>query len=388
MDKVIYRVIYNRKKKLNAEGTALVQVEAYLNKRKKYFSTNIYIKPGQWDDKKKVIKSHPNKKELNLFIHAFIIDLEWKELKAWKEGKSFLLNELDSKIKQPQKISFLEFYQKESTTVSIKESTQKNHLSTLSLLHSYKKEIFFEDLSYEFLCDFERFLLSKGQCRNTIAKHLRHIKRYVNIAINKNLLDLDKYPFRKYKIRYSDSTRIHLTPEELSSLEQLDLSGQSIITERCLNAFLFSCYTGLRYSDIIRIKYENIVSIDNKIWLVFLSTKTGIETRIPLSLLFQGKALGIIEQSRGSSPFLFHIPDNSNVNKQLSKIRLLAGIKKKISFHTGRHTNATLLLYNGADITTVKKILGHKSLQTTQIYCNIMDMTVVRDLENINKAKP
>ena len=65
----------------------------------------------------------------------------------------------------------------------------------------------------------------------------------------------------------------------------------------------------------------------------------------------------------------------------------LAGISKHISFHTARHTNATLLIYNGANITTVQKLLGHKSVKTTQVYANIMDITIVRDLEKAASQK-
>lgn len=60
--------------------------------------------------------------------------------------------------------------------------------------------------------------------------------------------------------------------------------------------------------------------------------------------------------------------------------------QKKISFHTARHTNATLLIYNGVNITTVQKLLGHKSVKTTQVYTNIMDMTIVHDLEKMKQA--
>lgn len=71
----------------------------------------------------------------------------------------------------------------------------------------------------------------------------------------------------------------------------------------------------------------------------------------------------------------------------LNHLRLPYSIPKSfallLAFHVSRHTNATLLLYNGANITTVQKLLGHKSVRTTEIYSNIMDMTIVRDLEKI-----
>jgi Site-specific recombinase XerD len=77
----------------------------------------------------------------------------------------------------------------------------------------------------------------------------------------------------------------------------------------------------------------------------------------------------------------FKLKDNSNINKELKTLGKLARIDKHISFHTARHTNATLLIYSGANITTVQKLLGHKSVKTTQVYANIMDITLIRDLE-------
>ena len=97
-------------------------------------------------------------------------------------------------------------------------------------------------------------------------------------------------------------------------------------------------------------------------------------------LLFDGKALAVYERyCKRYSRTLFgvSVSANSNVNKQLKRICRLAEIDKRLSFHMARHTNATLLLYNGA------KLLGHKSVRTTEIYSDIMDMTVIRDLENI-----
>ena len=76
MEKTNYNLVFNRKGKLNKEGKGLIQVEAYLNKKKKYFSTKIYVKPNQWDNQKKCIKNHPQKNTLNQYLTTFVADIE------------------------------------------------------------------------------------------------------------------------------------------------------------------------------------------------------------------------------------------------------------------------------------------------------------------------
>ena len=107
----------------------------------------------------------------------------------------------------------------------------------------------------------------------------------------------------------------------------------------------------------------------------------------PLYLLFEGKGIQILQRYKDDLNSFFKLKDNSNLNKELNVLAKLAGISKHISFHTARHTNATLLIYNGANITTVQKLLGHKSVKTTQVYANIMDITIVRDLEKAASQK-
>lgn len=387
MEKVIYNLVFNRKKQLNSEGKALIQVEAYLNKQKKYFSTKVYVKPFQWDAKRKAVKNHPNMESLNQYLTNFIAELEQVELEVAHSGKEFSLSDLKEKPDAGQ-TSFSLFMKNEITQSNLKQSTLKNHFSTLQVLSSFQADVSFNDLSFNFLCDFEHYMLVNKYHRNTIAKHMKHLKRYINLAINKDLFDLHRYPFRKYKIKYMESKRTHLTPEELEQLESLNLKGRRTL-QRTLDMFLFSCYTGLRFSDIVSITKDNFLFIEDKVWLIYSSVKTDVHVRLPLFLLFDGKSLPIYERYKNNPWTLFDMPvsSNSNVNKQLRRICKMANVDKKVSFHTARHTNATLLLYNGANITTVQKLLGHKNVRTTEIYSNIMDMTVVRDLSSLSSVK-
>lgn len=369
MNKIIYNLVYNRKKCLNKKGMALVQVEAYLGRKKKYFSTKVYLKPEQWDNKKLLVKNHPNADALNRLIYEFVATIEKKELELWQQGKRISLELLKNALTtQENNSSFISFFRQEVMNSSLKDSTKRNHLSTLMLLQEFKKNITFSDLTFELISSFEYFLQLKGYHTNTIAKHMKHLKRHVNIAINKEYIEIQKYAFRKYKIKTIENKHTHLVPEELERLENLILSGRYVKLQKSLDAFLFCCYAGMRYSDFINLSSENFVDINQETWLIYKSVKTGTEVRLPLYLLFSGKGIAILNKYRDNLEDFFHLRDNSNVNKDLIIITRLAGLSKRISFHTARHTNATLLIYNGINITTVQKLLGHKNVKTTQVY--------------------
>jgi site-specific recombinase XerD len=98
-------------------------------------------------------------------------------------------------------------------------------------------------------------------------------------------------------------------------------------------------------------------------------------------LLFEGKGFDILQKYQNNVNAFFALQSNSKTNKVLGYISQLAGIEKHLSFHVARHTNATLLLYKGVSITTVQKLLGHRNISTTQIYSEVLNRTIIRDLE-------
>ena len=388
MEKVRYRLVFNRQKRLNSRGMALVQVEAYLKGYKKYFSTHVYLKPIQWNEKKKRIVRHPHANELNQLLGEMLVNLEKAEIDLWKKGKPITLEALKRAVAEQVKDGdFLAFILQEIKTSSLKVGTRMNHLSTYNVLKKFNKTISFNEVTYEFLKAFELFLHEQHYHVNTIAKHMKHLKRFLNIAIYKELVEKQHYAFRKYKIKTVENKHSFLTPDELDRLENLSLSEKDIKFQKTLDAFLFCCYAGLRYSDFTKLKEKNFFTLQGNTWLYYQSVKTGTNVRIPLNLLFEGKPLKLYNKYRENLPLFFSLKDNSNINKELDKIAHLAQLDKEISFHTARHTNASLLIYKGVNITTVQKLLGHKNVKTTQIYTHIMDSTIINDLEkcqNIN----
>lgn len=374
MDKIKYRLVYNRKKQLNKQGTALVQVEASLNQRKVYFKTNIYLKPEHWDKRISQVIVHPQADDLNSMLFEFVLHLQGVELSLLKDAM---------KKNRPVNVTFPVFAKEYVTHSDRRESTKENLYTTITVLQEFRPGLDFKDITYTFLKDFEVYLREKGNGINTVAKHLRQLRTLVNEAINQGYIHADAYPFRKFKIKQEKGRHEFLTPDELKKLENLEVSDRKL--RHVLDAFLFCCYVGLRYSDFCQLTPANFIRVNGKRWLHFKSIKTGIELRLPLHLLFEGKALAILD--RYDIAEFANLGSNSETNKVLAVITGMARIKKHVTYHTARHTCATLLIHQGVPITTVQKLLGHTSVKTTEIYSEILSSTILRDLKAIKRKR-
>ena len=385
MEKIRYRLVYNRKKHLNKQGTALVQVEASLNQRKIYFKTNLYIKPEHWDKRTSQVIGHPQANDLNSMLFEFVLHLQGIELALWKRGVPATLSLLKDAMKKnrPINITFPIFAKEYVQHSDRRESTKENLFTTITVLQEFRPGLDFKDITYTFLKDFEVYLREKGNGINTVAKHLRQLRTLVNEAINQGYIHADAYPFRKFKIKQEKGRHEFLTPDELKKLEKLEVLDLKL--RHVLDAFLFCCYVGLRFSDFCQLTPSNFIRVNGKRWLHFKSIKTGIELRLPLHLLFEGKALAILD--RYCITEFASLGGNSEVNKVLSVITSMARIKKHVTYHTARHTCATLLIHQGVPITTVQKLLGHTSVKTTEIYSEILSSTILRDLKAIKRKR-
>ena len=383
MDKIRYRLVYNRRNTLNSQGKALVQVEASLCKRKVYLTTHIYLRPDEWDKKTSTIVGHSLAIDLNAWLYEYILKLEGFELSLWKRGITPTLLQLKEAVKNKRTtdITFESFSRSVIDSSTRKPGTKCNLRGTLAILGEFRPGYTWEDLTYTFLKDFESWLLGRGAAVNTVAKHLQNIRTLINEAISAGYLTADADPFRNYTIKHERVPHRYLNPDELKRMETVNVSGK---LAHVRDAFLFCCYTGLRFSDFRHLKESYFLKIKGHPWLMIQTEKTGYNLKIPLHLIFGGKALEILQRYQ-SVVNLTKIGCNADTNRQLAVLQRMAGIKTRTTFHTARHTCATLLCHQGVPITTVQKILGHTKLTTTQLYSEVMADTIVRDLSNVRK---
>lgn len=402
MTKTRFAIRFNRKNQLNKQGFAPIQIECLLNRKRKFYDTQMKAKPLFWDFSNNRFKSsHPNAIKLNQRINQILNDFEEFELKYINARKPFFLQMFDEVYKKAEFSNFNDFFKIELENSNLSESTKKSHKSTLNRLNEFRKDIAFESINFEFLHDFERFLRSE-KCdikfkkqpsrklgQNTIHKYFKNIKTYVNLAINKDLININAYPFRKFKVKKIDGEKQYLTPIEIEQIENCILNGDLQKYQLAKDLFLFSVYTGLRYSDVMSLEKINIVLTNGETWIIKKADKninsTEIPVKIPIETLFNGKALAIIKKySILGNSNIFPMTSNQHLNRCLKEISNKSKVYKPITFHSARHTTATFLLYKGANLTTVQKILGHKKITTTQIYGHIMDNTILNDLKAIN----
>lgn len=185
-------------------------------------------------------------------------------------------------------------------------------------------------------------------------------------VIAKNPIDLMK---RSEKPKSCDTERVYLDISEVRKL-----ADEPCDFEIIKQAFMFSCFCGLRISDIRRLEWKNIEIVtdkdDNSCCRLSIIMQ---KTQRKLSFVLSNEALKWLPR-KGDSPFVFNgLFQTASLNKYIKKWSASAGISKNVSFHTARHTFATMMLTLGADIYTTSKLLGHTNIATTQIYAKIID---------------
>ena len=185
---------------------------------------------------------------------------------------------------------------------------------------------------------------------------------------------------KNYIVKHNDPKVPHLSAEELQLIENKEIFIDRIDLTR--NMFLFACYTGFTYIDVASLTLEHLkTGQDGKPWLIKPRKKTGISERVPLL----PPALRILKKYETdlrlkNSQKLLPIPSNQKVNAYLKELGDICGIPTQLTYHIARHTFAsTVTLENGVPIDSVSKMLGHKSIKTTQIYAKVSDRKISQD---------
>lgn len=246
-------------------------------------------------------------------------------------------------------------------------------------------------MNYEFIEQYFFWFRTVRKCQhNSIIKYLTYFKKIVLLCVKRQWLRQD--PFAEFSLARRETTRPFLTEAELGKVAKKVFPTERLGVVR--DIFLFSCYTGLSYADVQKLKRDEIIiGIDGEKWINTTRQKTESPTRVPLlpfplSILKKYSKNPICEIKGTVLPIL----SNQKMNAYLKEIAEVCGINKQLTFHIARHTFATTVtLSNGVPIESVAKMLGHKNLKQTQHYAKVLDFKVSNDMQELKeklKRKP
>ncbi|MDT0651479.1 site-specific integrase [Autumnicola edwardsiae] len=277
------------------------------------------------------------------------------------------------KDKNKDRLLFITYYDKLKEERYESKGNYDNWDATQNHLENYigKRKITFEDVDEDFVIGFKKFLNHKSRTKsntplsqNSKYTYYNKFKAALRQAFN------DGYTRRNFAATVKgyaqgETSREYLTHEELQGLAKARCKHQIL-----KNAFLFSCLTGLRWSDINKLTWAEVRDEEEGSRLIFKQKKTSGQEYQYIS----DQARNLLGKRRKGSDRVFQgLKYGAHFNAEILRWCMRAGITKHITFHSARHTHAVLLLENGADIYTVSKVLGHKEIRTTQVYAKIVD---------------
>lgn len=289
-------------------------------------------------------------------------------------NKAYENNDL-SKLKKNKSadLDFLVYYKE---ICDQKFSNEPSNYSTWASAYKHLKSycpngINFRDADAKWIEGFKNYLninartsANKKLADNSKYSYFNKVKAAFNKAFNDGLIDTN--PAQRVKgFKQAENNRVYLTQSELEKLAKTECDSDLL-----KSAFLFSSLTGMRWSDVVKLTWGEIYKEEEQHIIRFTQKKTkGVET-LPVPKI----AIELIGARQDPFDKVFKgLKYSSENNLRLKKWALQAGILKKVTFHTARHTYATMQMTFGTDIYTLSKLLGHRELRTTQIYAQIID---------------
>jgi len=381
--------------KAGKDGNIPIQATITLNGIRVTLATGRKVQLLDWDNVKQRVKgTNEQAKLINVYLFKFKTKIAKLELELLQRGyiitaellRDAYFNNVES-IQTKTLIQVFEDYLKGLEKIvgnGISKSTFYCYSHSFRLVKEFIKmqynrdDMFLLELNYSFIENFNIFLKTEHKQRiNTTVKHLKCLKRITNIAIANKYLNFD--PFLNHKLEREVVEKAFLSEEELRRIINKDFAMPRL--GRVRDIFIFSCFTGLSYSDVKSLDESHFVNDEEgRIWIKKHRVKTGILSRIPLLPIPKL----ILEKYKGGVKLL-PVIDISSTDAYLKEIADLCGINKRVSFHTARFTFATTVtLTNRISLEVVSKMMGHTNTRMTSHYAKIIDNYIGEEMDKLD----
>ena len=381
----------------------LGEVPIYLRLTHKRKTTELslgkYIKPDHWDkNKEQVNRKYHNPSQLNAYLRSEKREIEEIIDNKLALGENFNVKDIIKirngieEVKESGEIQVVQYIDNfiKNNPENLGFNTLRTYKSTLSRFKQFNSHISLNELSEDVLEQFEKYLKTKHKSSvNTIHARMKVLRKLCNLALKKEIIN--HYPFKNYKLKLAKTKRAFLTLNEVNQIRAVRISSKSEKLVR--DTFIFSCYTGLRFSDVCTIKKSDIIVVNPDIPKFKINFQTQ-KTSETISFLIPSVATSILLQwgftKKKRNEYLFPILNgyriidpntlkqsissrNAYFNKIIKQLVEQTDIEKSVSTHVARHSFSVIGLEKGIRMEVLSKLLGHSDLKTTQIYAKIVD---------------
>jgi integrase len=381
--------LYIDEKKKTKKGKVAIYCLVHIQNKTLKINTGVSVLIEKFDqEKQRIIGNTKEDKDNNLIIDNCLSRINQISVRYRLQERILTADLLLREYKNPTHyIDFFAWLEKKiNERVKNKEIgaiSGKHHKVLLNKLKRYKKELSFAEIDLKFLSMFRAWLSGPENKNsvNTIQKAFGYFSAYMNIALREEILSVN--PLELLHLKRIDVQIVYLTESELNKLVLLYQKNRFQDNyHKTLRHFLFMCLTGVRISDLKRIKAENIQ--DGILKIIPYKTRAQKQKEIHLPLVDLAKKL-IEDEPPTKSGYLFDLYSDQKMNTYLKKIAENSGIPKKIRNHAGRHTFATLFLDKTSDVATLQRLLGHSNISETMKYVHISTRKIEFQMANFNE---
>lgn len=392
--------LYINKHSPNSKGTCSISVRITYNRKKRYYPTGISLSVEEYSN---AMSERPRKelKEISMRLNKFearakevldqISNFSWEKF----ENKYYTNRGITKSI-ETKYIEFINEYKKWD-----RWGTASNYQCSLNSLKRFKSDLKYEDITPEFLKEYEKKMISEGKSKATIGIYLRPLKAIFRSAIKDGLITKEMIPFgsRKddlFEIPTSKKAKKAINKEIIKKIFDYKPVNDKEALYRDYWLFMYLC-NGMNLKDMCLLKYENIKG--DVIEFVRAKSINTKREETPIIVSLQPEVRNIIERwgNKNISPEVYifsHLTVglsgermrkiiqqlNKQVNKYMEKICANLGVQNKITVQVARFTFSNILRQSGASTVLIRDSLGHGTIKTTEHYIGTIDV------EEIHKA--
>jgi len=372
-----------RTDKEKSDGTCPIYFFLRVDKTTVKIPTGKSCLATEWNKKENNAKTNSAKGiALASFLNKRIADFNAFMLSEEAMGKTVTLSLAQSFFDDTNKSDFYAFWteQVELWNSTKKYHTLKGYLTAYRILKEIAPKLSFGDLTLSFVQKFEHHMATKRKnCPNSRFSKHKALRAMIRQAIAKKLMK--ESPYEHFKLKPAIGQRVFLTPEEINKIRNYVVASNGKNLQIAKDYLEIAIALGLRYSDIVGLKYKNVKA--DRISLIMEKTsKPIIIPLIPMAkaIIERYSKHKIISEETSVFPYVA----NATINKQLKELMRLVGIKKHVSTHVGRHSFASAHLHVGTSLAHLQQLLGHSNIQDTMLYAKTMTEDLFTSMENLN----